>query len=219
MKAIDLLRDLNASGKRDVPADAPMPFRKEWRRLVVGADGRINRRLYETATMAHIRNKLRSGDIWVARSSGYRRFDSYLLPAEASALIVAGLNLPPSAYAWLAERTSSLDQRLKRFAHNLSNGRLEGVRLVDGRLQITPVRTDPDAEAKALGNRIDGLMPRVRITDCSTMSPAKRLPRRLHQPANRPAERQPECAARGHPRRRHQSRPRAHGRSQPGRYA
>lgn len=148
VKAIDMLRDLNASGKRDVPADAPMPFRKEWRRLVVGTDGRINRRLYETATMAHIRNKLRSGDIWVERSSGYRRFDSYFLSAEASAPIVAALNLPPSADAWLTERTASLDRRLKRFAHVLSNGRLEGVRLVDGRLQITPIRTDTDIEAK-----------------------------------------------------------------------
>jgi hypothetical protein len=45
------------------------------------------------------------------------------------------------------------------------HGRLEGVRLVDGRLQITPVRTDPDAEAKALGNRIDGMMLRIRITE------------------------------------------------------
>ncbi|MFE8108032.1 Tn3 family transposase, partial [Sphingomonas melonis] len=165
VKAIDTLRDLNASGKRDVPADAPLPFRKDWRRLVVGTDGRINRRLYETATMAHLRNKLRSGDIWVERSSGYRQFDSYFLSAAASAPIVAGLNLPPSADAWLAERTASLDRRLQRFARDLSNGRLEGVRLVDGRLQITPVRTDTDVEAKALGNRIDGLMPRIRITE------------------------------------------------------
>ncbi|PZQ66295.1 MAG: Tn3 family transposase, partial [Variovorax paradoxus] len=29
--AIEMLRDLNRSGKRDLPADAPMPFRKEWR--------------------------------------------------------------------------------------------------------------------------------------------------------------------------------------------
>ncbi len=165
VKAINLLRDLNASGKRDVPADAPMPFRKEWRRLVVGADGRINRRLYETATMVHIRNKLWSGDIWVERSSAYRRFDSYFLSAEASAPIAAGLNLPTSADTWLAERAASLDHRLKQFAHNLSNGRLGGVWLVDGRLQITPVRTESDTEARALGNRIDGLMPRIRIAE------------------------------------------------------
>ena len=74
-----LLRDLNRSGKRDVPPDAPMPFRKDWKRLVIEG-GQPNRRLYETAVFATLRDKLRSGDIWVERSSNYRRFDSYLLP-------------------------------------------------------------------------------------------------------------------------------------------
>jgi len=43
-----ILRELNRSGKRDVPPGAPMPFKKQWRKLVIGADGKINRRLYET---------------------------------------------------------------------------------------------------------------------------------------------------------------------------
>jgi hypothetical protein len=34
LAAIRLLRDLNRSGKRAVPADAPMPFRKDWKRLI-----------------------------------------------------------------------------------------------------------------------------------------------------------------------------------------
>jgi hypothetical protein len=33
--------------------------------------------------LATLRDKLRSGDIWVERSSSYRRFDSYLLPSPA----------------------------------------------------------------------------------------------------------------------------------------
>jgi hypothetical protein len=67
--AIEMLRDLNRSGKRDLPADAPMPFRKEWQKIVMGDDGKINRRLWEIATIAHLRNKLRSGDVWVERSA------------------------------------------------------------------------------------------------------------------------------------------------------
>ena len=68
LSAIHLLRDLNHSGKRDVPADAPMPFRKEWKRLI-SEHGRPNRRLYETAVFATLRDRLRSGDVWVEVSS------------------------------------------------------------------------------------------------------------------------------------------------------
>jgi hypothetical protein len=75
-----------------VPADAPMPFRKEWRRLVT-EDGAPNRRLYETAVLAILHDKLCSDDIWVERPSSYRRFDSYLLPSSA---------VPAAGTAWPA---------------------------------------------------------------------------------------------------------------------
>ena len=42
LAALRLLADLNRSGKRDVPADAPMPFRKDWRRLVMEGGGRTD---------------------------------------------------------------------------------------------------------------------------------------------------------------------------------
>ncbi len=93
LAALELLADLNRSGKRDVPADAPMPFRKEWRRLVM-EEGGPNRRLYETAVLATLRDKLRSGDIWVERSAGYRRFDSYLLPQDAVPAVAPGCSCP-----------------------------------------------------------------------------------------------------------------------------
>ena len=81
LAAIKLLVGLNQSGKREVPPDAPMPFRKELPRLVMEA-GQPNRRLYETAVLATLWDKLRSGDVWVERSSNYRRFDSYMVPAK-----------------------------------------------------------------------------------------------------------------------------------------
>jgi hypothetical protein len=164
LTAVALLRGLNQSGKREIPSDAPMPFRKEWRRLVVES-GKPNRRLYEMAVLATLRNKLRSGDVWVERSSGYRRFDSYLLPTAAAPPVVSELGLPDTADAWLAGRSQELDERLKRFAQRLRRNQLDGVELRDERLHITPVKAATPAEATALAARLDALLPRVRITE------------------------------------------------------
>ena len=165
VKALDLLRELNRSGKRDVPGNAPMPFRKEWRKLVVEPDGKINRHLYETATLAHVRNKLRSGDVWVDRSSSYRRFDSYLIPAAAATPIAKGLGLPDSADEWLNSRATLLDERLKSFERRLRKGQLEGVAMVGDRLRITPISNTTPPDAKALAERLYGLLPRIRVTE------------------------------------------------------
>ncbi len=164
LAALKLLVSLNQSGKREVPADAPMPFRKEWRRLVTEA-GQPHRRLYETAILATLRDKLRSGDIWVERSSNYRRFDSYLLPEAAVPAAVAELNLPAAADEWLVTRGQELDRRLKRFARRLRRGDIEGVEFHDDRLHVTPVKATTTPEARAFADGIEAMMPRVRITE------------------------------------------------------
>ena len=164
LSAIRQLRDLNRTGKRAVPADAPMPFQKDWKRLI-SKQGQPNRRLYETAVFATLRDRLRSGDVWVERSSNYRRFDSYLLPVAAVPAIAAELGLPATAEEWLAARGAELDGRLKRFARRLQRGELEGVELRDGRLHVTPVKAATPPEAEALAARIDAMLPSVRITE------------------------------------------------------
>jgi TnpA family transposase len=164
LAALKLLAGLNQSGKRDVPADAPMPFRKEWRRLVM-EEGGPNRRLYETAVLATLRDKLRSGDVWVERSASYRRFDSYLLPQGAVPAVAAGLKLPATADEWLTGRAGELDRRLKRFSRRLLRGELEGVELRDGRLYVTPVKATATPEARAFADGIEGMMPPARITE------------------------------------------------------
>ena len=163
--ALEVLKSLNKSGKRDLPDDAPMPFRKEWQKLVTGEDGKVNRRLWEMATIAHLRNKLRSGDVWVERSAAYRRFDSYLLSEPQSVPWIAELGLPDKAEDWLAERTRQLDWRLKKFAQRLKKGDLEGVQFDNDRLQISPVRATTTTEEESLADRIDSMMPHIRITE------------------------------------------------------
>ena len=164
LSAIRLLQDLNRSGKRAVPADAPMPFQRDWKRLI-SEQGQPNRRLYETAVFATLRDRLRSGDLWVERSSNYRRFDSYLLPATAVPAIADELGLPATADEWLTRRGAELDRRLKRFARRLQRGELEGVELRDGSLHVTPVKATTPLEAEALAAVIDAMLPAVRITE------------------------------------------------------
>jgi TnpA family transposase len=164
LSAIRLLRELNRSGKRDLPADAPMPFRKEWKKLV-SEGGQPSRRLYETAVLATLRDKLRSGDVWVERSVNYRRFDSYLLPPGDVPGAAAKLGLPATADEWLARRGADLDQRLKRFARRLRRGELEGVEMRENRLHVAPVKASTLPEAETLAARIGDMLPHARITE------------------------------------------------------
>ena len=162
--AVAVLRELNKSGRRELPEKTPMPFKKEWRRLIMES-GKPDRRLWETALMAHLRNKLRSGDVWVERSRNYRRFDSYLLPQSKVGPVAADLGLPATADEWLAGRARELDRRLKRFSARLAKGQVEGVSMVKDKISITPVRADEPKQAKDLAEKIGALMPRVRITE------------------------------------------------------
>src|SRR3546814_3569716 len=139
-----------------------MPFRKEWRKIVVSDDGKVNRRLWEIATIAHLRNKLRAGDGWVDRSAGYRRFDSYLLSEPKAKPVVSALGLPLSADEWLAQRGQELDRRLKKFAQHLKRDALDDVRFRDDRLQISPVRTITTPDAEELASLIHDARFRVR---------------------------------------------------------
>ena len=75
-KAITLLRDQNRTGKRKLPTDLPMPFAaKHWPSLIM-QDGQPKRRIYETAVVSTLKDRLRAGDVWVDGSREYRRFDS-----------------------------------------------------------------------------------------------------------------------------------------------
>src|SRR5208283_2614169 len=94
-----------------------------------------------------------------------RSFDSYLLPATAVRPIAAELDLPATADEWLETRGRELDRRLKRFAQRLQRGQLEGVEMRDERLHVAALKAVTPTEAEALADRLDAMMPRVRITE------------------------------------------------------
>jgi len=166
LKALEILRNRNQTGRRDIPDDAPLPFAsKHWKALVKPVGGPINRRLYETALAATLRDRLRSGDVWIEGSRSYKRFADYLLPKEEVAAEADTLPVNVEMRTYLAERASLLDQRLAAFARRLAKDDLVGVALKREELSVTPVKANAPDEARALDRAIDALLPRVRITE------------------------------------------------------
>src|SRR3546814_1804556 len=91
---------------------------RQWKRLITEG-GQVDRRRYETAIMATLRDRLRAGDIWVEGTRNYRRFDTYLLSRRDADKVADSLPFQTDAAAYLEERARTLAWRLRRFAKQL----------------------------------------------------------------------------------------------------
>ena len=163
--AVTLLRELNRTGKRTLPDIVPMPFPSQHWRAVILHNATPQRRIYETAVVATLRDRLRAGDVWVAGSQDYRRFDAYLVPLDDAQRVLGDSALDTDGPAWLAGRRERLHDRLREVRAKLVAGRLDGVRLEKSRLKITPYDPLTPPAGERLDRTIDALMPRIRITD------------------------------------------------------
>jgi TnpA family transposase len=163
LAAVELLRAMDRDGTRTLPKRPPSSFLlPQWRKLIF-ADGPADRRLYETAVLATLRERLRGSNIWVAGSRDYRAFEDYLLPAEAGRDIGIDGETDPGRY--IASRTAALHERLTIVAERAGRGELDGVEIEDGKLYIA--RTPPAVPevARDLALRLNGMLPRARITE------------------------------------------------------
>ncbi|MEX1028913.1 MAG: DUF4158 domain-containing protein [Paenibacillaceae bacterium] len=148
IKAIDIIRDMNESGKRKVPEGAPLNFvSSRWQRHVYDYDGTINRHYYEMAVLTELRNYVRSGDVSIVGSRQHKDFDEYLVSKEnwahvepATTKLAVGMSISD----YLAERTESLFKRLEWVSKNVDD--LEGVNVENGKLHIERFEKDtPEA--------------------------------------------------------------------------
>ncbi|AOM14333.1 transposase for transposon (plasmid) [Bacillus thuringiensis Bt18247] len=81
-QALEMLKEINQTGKRKIPETASMDFLKsKWFKHVMKENG-IDRHYYEFGIFSELCNHLRSGDMWVVGSRQYKDFEEYLLPQE-----------------------------------------------------------------------------------------------------------------------------------------
>jgi hypothetical protein len=69
LAALDVVRELHASGAKKLPVRAPTGFLRPMWRKVVKTDAGLDRRAYEVAVMMALRERLRSGDVWTRTGS------------------------------------------------------------------------------------------------------------------------------------------------------
>ena len=167
--AIRVLKEMNASGKRKVPADAPTGFvRPRWERHVFGEEG-VDKRYYEMSAVTELKNGLKSGDMWVPGSRKYADFEDYLLPRPAwERMRTEGgppVAINPDLDGYLAQRAEELHRELSEVGRLISRGKLRDVRLEDGELKFARAKTEVPKGAKELTQKAYGLLPRVKLTD------------------------------------------------------
>lgn len=167
--AIEIMRQLNATGQRKIPDDAPADFiPKKWEPYVITEESEFNRRYYELCLLWQMREALRAGNLWVTGSRRYNNPESYLIPpetwselrAEACSLMRAPLN----AMDRLGERENDF-----RIAALSLESQLRGngaVRIEDGELVITPLEAeDRPASSEFLEKVILERMPQVDLPE------------------------------------------------------
>lgn len=80
LEAVDILRQMNAHGKRKVPNGAPVDFLPRRLRRFVIRDGEIDRRAYECAVLTTVRDEIRRGNLWVPGSQRFCRLADFFIP-------------------------------------------------------------------------------------------------------------------------------------------
>jgi TnpA family transposase len=169
LAAVSLLKRLYAESRRTLPDRVPVTHLRQADRRLILEQGKPNRRLYEIATLAALRDRLRSAEVWVNGSRSFRPIDEHLMPRSTFTTMKEGdrlgLGVQADGAQWLAEARQILDFNLKRLAHRARSGKLEGVRLEAGTLIVTPIAGEVPAAAEELNAEISDMYPMVEVPD------------------------------------------------------
>ncbi len=153
------MRHTAAAGSGRKPANQLSP--PAWRDAVRDSGGESStehRRTWEAATLLALRDRLRSGDIWVQGSRQWRAIEDQLIaPGLFAAMRAAGplpVAVPATAEGYLAERRALLERRMGEINAKAAADALEDVRITGDALKITPLKAITPEEAEDAARRL-----------------------------------------------------------------
>lgn len=99
----------------------------------------------------------------------FRPIDEHLMPKPAFVDLKEddklGIGVQSDGAAWLPQMAQMMDFNLRQLAWRARYGKLEGVRIENGTLIVTPRVSDVPAAADALNDEIGGMYPLVEVPD------------------------------------------------------
>jgi TnpA family transposase len=168
IKAIEIIKEMNQSATRKVPANAPTDFvNSSWQQYVFNND-KIERQYYELCTLWELRNCLRSGDVWVDGGRRYNNPEHYLIPKsiwpEMKADACNLLQISDGGTKLLNDRQAELKSLFTQLDSQIIND--TNIKIVDKQLVITPLDGADEPESlKELRQLISERLPKVGLTD------------------------------------------------------
>jgi hypothetical protein len=124
----------------------------------VASTGGNERRTWEAATLLALRDRLRSGDIWVEGSRQWPAIEDQLI---ATALFVAmraagplPVAAPATAEEYLTSRRALLERRLSEVASKTAADTLEDVSIKGDELKVSPLKAITPEDAETLADRL-----------------------------------------------------------------
>ena len=174
-QALTLVTDLLAGRRRKLPEDLPQDFMTPtWTRFVRAADVAAapggHRQAYELGVLTTLRERLRSGDVYLPDSRQYAPLESYLLPAGEWATVRADacqqLSLLAQPVDRIAQRIAELQELLPQVEALLGSGRGSYLDGEAGCLVVPGLQAEElPASVTALQEEITRRLPRVELTD------------------------------------------------------
>ena len=167
LKALNTIHELNISGKRKIPNDAPMDFvPKRWQKHVIDNEGNIDRQYYEMAALTELKNNIRSGSIWVEGSRMHKEFEEYLISKEEWEVVkqtkkCLAVNLNFEEY--IKEKIETLNARLKWISKNIDQ--VDSINVDKKKIYVERLQTDVPEDARAFSLSLYKRLPRVKLTE------------------------------------------------------
>jgi TnpA family transposase len=152
LEAIEILKDMNHTNKRKLPADVPTTFiPKKLISFVIHDDGEVNKQAWECSLLFKLHEEIKAGNVYIRDSKRFGNFDDYLLPESQWASVrkpffqKAGLPFQPDEVPSYLE--SRLDQAYDQFIQRTAKGK-GGVRFDDDGWHLSPDHTNMEDSTK-----------------------------------------------------------------------